>query len=234
MRQRYEIHLTKRLRKPTFVGVKPIRYLLFDFDGTLADTADGIVATASETLRRMGVPDVTPEAIRATIGLPLGAALRIAGNLPEDQEAEAVAIYRTLFAQLELDRIRIYPGVAETLAWLAEKGLTMAIATSRGPNSLENILSRWGIGKYFPVRATSADGFPSKPAPDMVLALLERLHAPAEETLVIGDTTFDIGMGNSAGCRTCAVSYGNHARERLLTASPTWLIDDFTALRQLV
>ena len=72
------------------MAVKPIRTLIFDLDGTLADTADGIVATATETLRRMGVDGVTPEEIRATIGLPLGASLCIAGNLPESREAEAV------------------------------------------------------------------------------------------------------------------------------------------------
>ncbi len=214
--------------------MKPIRNLIFDFDGTLADTADGIVATATETLRRMGVEGVTPAAIRATIGLPLGTSLRIAGNLPESREAEAVAIYRELFAQLELSQIRLYPGVAETVKEFADQGIPMAIATSRGCNSLEHILSGWGISRYFPIRATSADGFPSKPAPDMVLALLERLNARADETLVIGDTTFDIEMGNRAHCRTCAVTYGNHARERLLTASPTWLIDEFTALKQLL
>lgn len=234
MVQRYEFHLTIRCRTPTFVIVKPIRYLIFDFDGTLADTAEGIIVTAQETLRRMGVPNVAPEAIRATIGLPLGISLRIAGNLPEEKEAEAVAIYRELFAQLELGRIRIYPGVAETLAEFAARGIPMAIATSRGANSLERILSGWELSGYFPVRATSADGFPSKPALDMVLALLKRLNAPADETLVVGDTTFDIEMGNRAGCRTCAVTYGNHAGERLKTASPTWLIDEFAALRQLV
>lgn len=214
--------------------VKSIRTLIFDFDGTLADTADGIVATATETLHRMGVEDVTPAAIRATIGLPLGTSLRIAGNLPESREPEAVAIYRQLFAQLELSQIRLYPGVAETVKEFAAQGIPMAIATSRGCNSLEHILSGWGISQYFPIRATSADGFPSKPAPDMVLALLERLQAKAEETLVVGDTTFDIEMGNRAHCLTCAVTYGNHARERLLTASPTWLIDEFTALKQLL
>ena len=214
--------------------VKSIRTLIFDFDGTLADTADGIVATATETLHRMGVEDVTPAAIRATIGLPLGTSLRIAGNLPESRETEAVAIYREFFAQLELSQIRLYPGVAETIKEFAAHGIPMAIATSRGCNSLEHILSGWGISQYFPIRATSADGFPSKPAPDMVLALLERLQAKAEETLVVGDTTFDIEMGNRAHCLTCAVTYGNHARERLLTASPTWLIDEFTALKQLL
>ena len=216
------------------MAVKSIHTLIFDFDGTLADTADGIVATATETLHRLGVDGVTPEAIRATIGLPLGASLRIAGHLPEEKEAEAVAIYRELFAQLELTQIRLYPGVAEAIREFAARGIPMAIATSRGCNSLERILSGWGLSSYFPVRATSADGFPSKPAPDMVLALLERLGAKAGETLVVGDTTFDIEMGNRAHCLTCAVTYGNHARERLLTASPTWLIDEFAALKQLL
>ena len=228
------LNQAKIQKNSTFAGVKPIRFLIFDFDGTLADTADGIVATAQETLRRMGVPDVPPEVIRGTIGLPLGTSLRIAGELPPEKEAEAVATYRELFACLELSRIRIYPGVAETLAAFAAQDIPMAIATSRGPNSLERILSGWGLSGYFPIRATSADGFPAKPAPDMVLALLERLKAPADETLVVGDTTFDIEMGNRAGCRTCAVTYGNHAGERLKTASPTWLIDEFAALRRLL
>ena len=132
--------------------------------------------------------------------------------------------------QYEIPNIRMFPGVLEMLEHLSQCGIRMAIVTSRDRLSLDLILQNNGIDKYFETEVTVDDHLTPKPAPDMVLALLERMEIRADETLVVGDTTFDIEMGNRAGCRTCAVTWGNHSRELLQSARPDMIIDDLDSI----
>ena len=208
--------------------------IFFDFDGTLANTAPGIVLTMQETFKEMGLPVPDEESIRQTIGLPLVDSIRLLGNLSEEDTERGVQTYRRLFSVFELTHITMFPEVAETITELSQKGIRLAICTSRGRNSLENILSRYGLWECFETAVTATDKLPSKPAPDMVLTLLERMGLEKDEVFVVGDTTFDIGMGNNAGCRTVAVTYGNHSLEQLQGASPTHIISHFSEILPLV
>ena len=201
--------------------------LLFDFDGTLADTALGIILTMQETFRTMGLPVPDEEAVKQTIGLPLVEGVRLLGNLSQEDSERGVQIYRSLFPTFELQHIVMFPEVPDTIKKLSEKGFRLAICTSRGKTSLERILSRYGLLDYFETAVTNSDNLTPKPAPDMVLALLERMDISADEAIVVGDTTFDIRMGSGAGCRTIAVTYGNHTPEQLESVSPTHIINRF-------
>lgn len=207
-----------------------IKAILFDFDGTLADTAPGIVKTMECTFKEMGLPVPSEEAMRSTIGLPLPKALQSLNGLNDKDTKTATEIYRRLFATVEAALITIFPKVKETLQTLHERGLRLAICTSRNVESLDMILQHHDIGSFFETKVTHSDNLPAKPAPDMVFALLERMKLKADEAIVVGDTTFDIQMGNSAGCRTVAVTYGNHAVDRLSTACPSVMIDSFDKL----
>ena len=110
----------------------------------------------------------------------------------------------------------------------------LAIATSRGRESLVNLLESHGIRQYFSVLGTVECAPVPKPAPDTVFYVLDRLGARAEESVVIGDTAFDIEMGRRAGCRTCGVTYGNHDRVRLEAAEADWIIDSIKELPGLL
>lgn len=210
-----------------------IKYLVFDFDGTLADTTEGILKTTEATLQRMGLPAAEASLVQQAIGLPLQGSLRAAG-VPEDRIEEAVDVYHELFYDVAPKHITIFPGVREGLELLAGKGFRMAIATSRGEPSLVSLLTEHGIRQYFEVLGTTGCVERPKPAPDLVLWVLDRFGAIPEEAMVIGDTTFDIEMGSAAGCSTCAVSYGNHSVERLQTASPNHIIPDLRVLAGLI
>ena len=207
-----------------------IKNILFDFDGTLADTAQGIVETLRESFVRLGRPVPKEEEMVATIGRPLWKAFQTLGKMTDDEAHRAVDIYGGLFMKYEIPNIRMFPGVAAMLEQLAERGIRMAIVTSRDRHSLDLILQNNGIDKYFETEVTVDDHLTPKPAPDMVLALLERMEIQADETLVVGDTTFDIEMGNRAGCRPCAVTWGNHSREVLASVCPDMIIDELDSL----
>lgn len=210
-----------------------INAILFDFDGTIADTAPGIVCTMQETFKAMNLPIPTPEAVRQTIGIPLHDSIQTLGNLSDAEANHGMEVYRQLFHQFEIPNIGLFPNVVETLNHLKGKGIRMAICTSRNVESLDVIMDERGLTPLFETRITGSDRLTPKPAPDMVLALLERMRLNADETIVVGDTTYDIEMGNRADCRTIAVTYGNHSREKLLTAQPTWVIDNFINLLEL-
>ena len=207
--------------------------ILFDFDGTLADTAPGIVLTMRRAFAAEGLPLPDEPAVRQTIGLPLQESIRLLGGLDDAGAARTAATYRRFFPECELTHITIFPEVADTLRELTSRGIRMAICTSRGRDSLESILGIHGLLGCFETFITATDNLPSKPAPDMVLALLDRMHLRAADALVVGDTTFDIEMGARAGCRTCAVTYGNHSPAQLLSASPDFTISHFSALLSL-
>ena len=211
-----------------------IRNIFFDFDGTLADTTEGIVQCSLATLRQLGLPASTPERIRSVIGLPLTGCFARGTDTPPERIDEACATYRRLFNDIAIPCTTLYPGTNETLAALQARGLTLALCTSRSNNSLNALLQVLGIRAHFSAIVTNEDVTHPKPAPDIALLALERLGVRADETLVVGDTVFDLQMGRAAGCRTCGVTWGNQDRAQLQTASPDWILDRIEELPGLL
>ena len=206
--------------------------IIFDFDGTLADTQRGIIATAQEVLRRMGFPPADERALAATIGLPLRENITRGAGLSDEEADRAVVIYREIFETFAIPAITLFPGVESVLATLAARGVPMAVASSRGQHSLEGLMHHLGLDRYIPlsfVFGVETAARP-KPAPDILYVILGKLGAKPEEALVVGDTTFDIEMGRAAGCFTCGVSYGNQSADQLAGAAPNYLLDDLRKL----
>ncbi|MCQ2297229.1 MAG: HAD family hydrolase [Bacteroidales bacterium] len=211
-----------------------IKAVLFDFDGTLVDSAPGIVATMEETFLALGIPIPPREIMVSVIGIPLRAALQQIGGLSDEMADRATETYRSLFPTCEAKLVKVFPCVVDTLNQLSQKHLRMSIVTSRDRRSFDLLASNRDLQPYFETAITGADGLAPKPAPDMVLEILRRMDVDPAEALVVGDTTFDIDMGNAAGCRTVAVTYGNHTRERLQTSRPSYIIDSFDHLIDLI
>ena len=228
---------------------QPVTTLLFDFDGTLADTTRTILKAMSLTIVELGLPLPPETQMKSGIGLPLRACIQKAGNVPEELADRAAGLYHKFFKQVafgteNIEALKIdpgaegaavlYDGVKETLEWLHGQGYVLGIATSRRWDTLQLFLRHFGILELFGAIATVEDVAHPKPAPDTVLYDLAKLNRRPEETLVVGDATYDILMGRNAGCRTCAVSYGNQGRDLLQTASPDWIIDSMRELPALL
>lgn len=218
--------------------MKVMKYknILFDFDGTLADTREGILRTVQGTLERMGLPPAKPEEVVKTIGLPLTECFRRATTTPESRIEEAAQVYRDIFPLLALDHITPFDGVLRTLAELQNRGLTMAVASSRHHISLDPLVEQLGISRYIPLSQVYGEdeSLRPKPAPDLALNILQGMNLQAAETLVVGDTIYDLMMGSAAGCHTCGVTYGNQSREQLATATPGHIIDHLPSLLSLL
>lgn len=208
-----------------------ITNIIFDFDGTLADTAPLIVATMQAAIRELGLPAKTDAECRGTIGLRLE---EVADALwPENQISGELyaAVYRRIFDELKRPlAVKCFDGVSETLRQLHADGYGMAIASSRSHSSLDEYVSQYDFDDVFSAIVGGNDVEHGKPAPDAVLTICRRLGWKPAETLVIGDAVYDIEMGRNAGAQTCAVTYGNQSREQLVTSRPDILTDNITEL----
>lgn len=208
-----------------------IRNIIFDFDGTLVDTAPIIIRTMQETINQMGLPSRTEKECRATIGLRLE-------EIPSALWPELPGIgneyaktYRKIFDKLKHTlNINCFPGVVETLHLLHDAELRMAIASSRSHKSLEEYVHLSGLADYFDTLIGGDDVAKGKPAPDPVLAIIDTLGWDANETLTVGDAAVDIQMGKAAGTLTCAVTYGNGTVTELESSRPDYTISDFHTL----
>ncbi len=161
--------------------------------------------------------------------------------LPEGTAEETVALYvetyRERFEEIGAAATKAYPNVAKTLERIKrERGenVGIAIATSRSHRSVVDLCGKMGLAPYIDSYVAADDVTRNKPDAEPVLKLMEIFGVEAQEVLVVGDTTFDMEMGKTAGCRTCGVTYGNHDATQLAEAGATALADDFTVVAGLI
>lgn len=210
------------------------KLIIFDFDGTLADTTAIILATYRLAIAALGTEGRSDAECRATIGLPLKEGFRqLYPGFSDGQLDECVATYRRIFNENKSSFApRLYPGVKATLDELARRGIQMSVASSRSRESLVEFCAHNGIAHHFALVLGADDVAHAKPHPEPVLITLERLNKEADSTLVVGDMPVDIAMGRGAGCRTVGVTYGNSSRHDLADAGADCIIDTFPALLQ--
>ncbi len=208
--------------------------VVLDFDGTLADTSRGIVRTMTATFQQCGYAVPSDEAICRTIGLPLTQSIAQLAGIEGEELVKAVDTYRELFETIGNKGVTLFPEVKETLHTLHEMGVTLCIATSRGHESVKSMCRELGILPYMSHIVACEDVEKAKPNPEAVLTLLKKTDMTPAQTWVIGDTTFDVGMGQGAQCRTIGVTYGNHSREELLRVGTTNVIDKFSEVLDCV
>lgn len=214
---------------------KDIKLIIFDFDGTLADTYELIIKTNQAAMEAMDYPVRDEEAIRATIGLPLEAGIRaLYPDLPEEALPQWCATYRRIFDVYKTRYLPVlFPEVKETLEWLRDKGFVLTVASSRQSVSLNAFLRDLGILPCFRYVLGADNVSRAKPDPEPVLKTLRDLGYSAGKTLVVGDMPVDIFMGARAGAKTVGVTYGNSNRAQLLEAGADFVLDHFSELQGL-
>jgi phosphoglycolate phosphatase len=206
------------------------RLLVFDWDGTVMDSAARIVACIEGTIADLGLEPRPRDAIRHIIGLSMSEAIdHLYPGRDAAFHARMTASYRHHFLVANPTPSAPFAGAGETLAALHAAGYLLGVATGKSRRGLDQVLDTTGFGAYF--HATRcADEAPSKPHPGMLEQLLATLGASAGETLVIGDTLFDLEMARNAGADAVAVTCGAHPRARLELAAPLACLNDIREL----
>ncbi|MCC6209217.1 MAG: HAD-IA family hydrolase [Gammaproteobacteria bacterium] len=203
----------------------PYKLLVFDWDGTLMDSEARIVSCLSMTLSDLGQTALARDTLLNVIGLGLPEA--VATLLPRadaDLIRRFIDRYRYHFLSDHHAPAVLFPGAKETLDELDRQGYLLAVATGKGRRGLDRSLEDTGCGRLFSL-SRCADETASKPHPRMLIEIMDVLGVEPAETLMIGDTEYDLQMARNAGAHALAVSYGVHTRERLLACEPLGCLD---------
>ena len=200
--------------------------IIFDWDGTLMDSLDKIVYAMQQAavVNQLSVPSEFD--IRNIIGLSLDKAMeKLFPSLSAATQLVVKEAYRNQYSLSTVHPSPFYTGIKEWLISLKEQGYTLAIATGKGRNGLNRVLSTSGLSDLFTV-TYSADEANSKPDPLMLNKILADLNIQSHQALMIGDSSYDLEMANNANISCIGVSYGVHSVDILKQYNPIAILDD--------
>lgn len=211
-----------------------IKFVMLDFDGTTADTTPSILYCADKVCQAEGYT-LDRELLARNTGFTTEAAFEfVTGNSDPVFINRVSDMYRELYNTEGLDMITLFDGVLETMERLHSKGIKFAVTTNNVSEVIEAMTKRLGMDKYLDNIVCLDNVENGKPAPDIAIESMRRAGCTPEESIVVGDSTFDMGMGVNAGCRCCGVTYGSHDRQTLFNSGASWVIDDFRELEKIV
>jgi len=201
--------------------------IVFDWDGTLMDSAAKIVNCFRQAFVDVGLSAPDDEAIRQIIGLGLPEA--VTALMPDADQPTRAAIaerYRDHFLHLDQTEMPMFPGVEAGLGRLTDRGYLLAIATGKSRRGLDRALAHSKTRDFF-VASRCADEAFSKPHPRMLEDILGQTGLRASQAIMVGDTTFDLQMARNAGMSSLAVTYGVHRQEHLVQEQPLACLNNF-------
>ena len=215
---------------------RDIKLVIFDFDGTLADTKENIILTFQMTMKELGVEIKSRQECAATIGLTLEDAFKV---LYPGMAAEKYILLRDTYRRIFKENRKIlvpglFPEVMETLEELRRRGYLMSIASSRQSPSLQSFLEDMKIAHLFEYAVGGDNVEHPKPAPDAVLQILRHYNLSAEEAFVVGDMPFDINMATNADVKCCGVTWGNADADQLKESGANYIIDKMSQLLEIL
>ena len=210
-----------------------MRAVLFDFDGTLADSFAAITASTNHVRRLYGLPELPEAAVREYVGFGLVDLMtRLA---PGADPAEAVSHYRDHHPSVMIGGTRLMPGVAETLPVLRQRGLRLAVCSNKNVAFTEKLTAALGVGQYMAaVLGPESVGGRAKPNPAMLIEGLTRLSVSAGEAVYVGDMAVDVHTARAAGLPVWLVPGGASDRESAAAAGPDRVLGGFGELAELL
>ena len=206
--------------------------ILFDLDGTLTDSGEGIINCAILALEHFGLPIPDREEMRSFVGPPLHESF-IRHGVPADKTDEAIRVYRSRYVPIGAYENTPYPGIRELLEELKAKGHTLYVATSKPEEMSVKILEHFDLAKYFD-RICGASLDTSRSSKEDVIAYLLSLNGRAESIVMVGDTKFDILGAKAHGIPAIGVSWGYGKVEDMETAGAKAIANTMSELLTLL
>jgi len=213
-----------------------LRLVIFDVDGTLVDSQGDIVAAMTAAFAAVDAPVPDRATVLSVVGLSLDVLFPVlAPNLSVAAHGQMAEAYKSAYMALRAkigvaQSSPLYPGAYDTLQMLqAQPEVLLGVATGKSKRGLDKVIEGHALQGLFVTRQV-ADFHPSKPHPSMILQAMADAGVHAAQTVMVGDTSFDMEMAQAAGVRGIGVKWGYHTHDKLHAA--TVLVDDFAALPQ--
>ena len=206
----------------------PLKAVLFDFDGTLADSYPAIAASVNHVRDVRGHPPLSVEVVKSFVGK--GPEYLLSNTIPGGNVDDDLATYRDHHPSVMLDNTQLLPGALEALAIIKRSDLHIGLCSNKPRIYSERLLTHLDIADYFDVVLGPEDVERIKPAPDMLHSALDRLQIRAEETLYVGDMRVDIQTARGAGVTVWVVPTGSDTVQALSEAAPDRLLADLAEL----
>lgn len=214
------------------------KLLIFDADGTLWDSENDVFLAFNHTLKTKVGFEVNETEFKKLAGLSIGTMFE--KTLPDDKKDlanECKNFYRSYYLDEGhcMDTTELFDKVREVLEKFKEEGFYITMASGKPKRGLDKMVKHFELEEMFDmVLGTGESNFKSKPDPGIINYIMEELNVSKEDTVMIGDSKADVLAGKNAGIDTIAATYGFDKREDLENANPTYLIDDFEKLVDII
>lgn len=206
--------------------------IFFDLDGTLTDSGEGIINCAELALRHFGLPVPSREEMRVFVGPPLDQTF-IRFGVPEDRAQEAIRVFRSRYTTVGIFENQPYPGVGQMLQTLKAQGHRLFVATSKPEVMANKVLEHFGLARYFEqIAGATLDG--SRIHKEDVITYLLGLTGDVGQTLMVGDTAFDVLGAKAHGIPTVGVSWGYGTAEDMVSAGAVRIVHTMDQLVEAV
>ncbi|MBV6444820.1 MAG: Phosphoglycolate phosphatase [Ignavibacteriaceae bacterium] len=214
--------------------MKKYKLAVFDMDGTLFDSIDTIYNAAIDTFEKLGMKNVEfpRDKFSAKIGGHFADIFEEFGIEVPDVE-HYIDVYKDIYFN-HIDDTKFYPGIPELLTDLKNSGAQLALLTTKNQFQTERIADKFGLHEWFGYLMGRKQGVKIKPDPEPLEIIIDHFATAKADTVMIGDSEFDIGCGHNAGVDTIAAGYGYRNREFLLRLKPTFFAADVSELRRLL
>ena len=209
--------------------MKP-KLIIFDWDGTLADTTNPIIETVQQAFYECGLAKPPADRIRNLIGRSLMQMMQqLAPSAGMSKHEELVETYAAHYLNPNNHNMTLFPEAIPCLNTLKQQGFWLAVATGKGRTGLDRSIMQTGTADFWMATACASE-YASKPAPDMVFALCSELGLEPSQTLIVGDTTHDLDMAANAKAPAVAVPTGAHTAAQLATRPHLAILNDLSEL----
>ncbi|MBR5453747.1 MAG: HAD hydrolase-like protein [Clostridia bacterium] len=210
------------------------KFILFDFDGTITDTGEGIINAVEYTLVKMGKDPGSEADRRRFVGPPLRQAFERFSDMDTPTATEAVRVYREYYRETGLFEASLYDGVTEQLRRLRESGAVTAVASSKPTIFINKLIEHFGITDLFDfVAGSELDGTHTDKA-EVIAIAMEHLGAAKEDTVMVGDRSHDIIGAKKHGLASVGVLYGYGSREELTESGADAIAAETTELYDII